>query len=72
MQYGGFKPAPGVTRLYSRVPLDRVGVLIGEGGKVLHAVPTDGDVDRIPHVYGGGLIPSAYAIEIAILHDEVI
>ncbi len=35
MQYGGVGPIPGVTRLYTRVPLDRIGVLIGEGGQVL-------------------------------------
>jgi len=35
LQYGGVGPIPGVTRLYTRVPLDRIGVLIGEGGQVL-------------------------------------
>jgi len=30
----GQKTIPGLTRLYLKVPLDRIGVLIGEGGKV--------------------------------------
>ena len=35
MQYGGTPLTSGITRLYCRVPLDRVGVLIGENGQVI-------------------------------------
>ncbi|HIQ03374.1 MAG TPA: RNA-processing protein [Desulfurococcales archaeon] len=35
MQYGGAPLTSGITRLYCRVPLDRVGVLIGENGQVI-------------------------------------
>lgn len=35
MQYSGKPLVSGITRLYCRVPLDRVGVLIGENGQVI-------------------------------------